>query len=110
MPAASSAETAARIAASDGCARPIAVTRVISPRRERVTPGDLAALRAGHDERADAPLLARAHLDGHAVPCRQRDRTVMEHLRAGSRRGRSIWSQETAASRRAVGHTRGSVV
>ena len=43
---------------------------------------DLAALRAGHDERADAPLLARAHLDGHAVPCRQRDRTVMEHLRA----------------------------
>ena len=42
---------------------------------------DLPALRAGHDERADAPLLARAHLDGHAVPCRQRDRTVVEHLR-----------------------------
>ena len=56
--------------------------RDLTAARARDTRDLPALLHMGHDERADAPLLARAHLDGHAVPCRQRDRTVMEHLRA----------------------------
>ena len=109
MPAVSSAETAARIAASDGSARPMAVTRVTSPRRERVTPVTSPLSAQGT---TSVPTLPSSHERTSTVtPCLAASATERSWSTcAPFAARRSIWSQETAASRRAVGHTRGSVV
>ena len=110
MPAVSSAETAARIAASDGSARPMAVTRVTSPQRERVTP--VTSLLSSTWGTTSVPTLPSSHERTSTVtPCLAASATERSWSTcAPFAARRSIWSQETAASRRAVGHTRGSVV